>query len=213
MAIKKYNITVWGTGGDAFAFGDDVSQNVDALYGIIIDGRDRWWNIDWNYINDALEENEDFAQALQDEGFDTNFDKYEPAELYEKLTSQSIEDIFSDWCQFENIGEGFYDLHEIFKAEANEVREYLDANKDINTTRISDNEADAYIDRIIEIDESKAYEIKEKLEEIYKKYDSKVVSSDISYRKEDPVFGIKLFAVKWSSSLGASDIDMDEVSE
>lgn len=209
MAIKEYEVDTHGISMEDF--GDSVSMNTDCEYGVIDDAH-HFWNIDWEYVNSALEENEDFKQALADEGFEVNFDKYEPAELYRKLTGTSIEDLFERFCDFESIGMSFDDAYDILRNQADEAREYLENNDKINITYMQKYyDEELYVECEFEADESVVSEIKDKLDEIENKYTNKLQSIDEQYHYcDDPKFGIELFGVKMTPDLTANEFIVKE---
>lgn len=209
MAIKEYEVDTSGIYMDDF--GDTMSMNTECEYGVIDDAH-HFWNIDWDSVNESLEEDEDFKQALADEGFEVNFDKYEPAELYKKLTGKSIEDLFERFCDFEDIGMSFEDAYDILREQADEAREYLENNDKINITYMKKYYDDELVVRCeFEADESVVSEIKDKLEEIENVYTNKLQSIGEQYHYcDDPKFGIELFGVKLIPDLTANEFSVNE---
>lgn len=210
MTIKEYEVDTYGISADDF--GDSISMNTNCEYGVI-DDANHFWNIDWDYVNEALEENEDFKQALTDEGFEVNFDKYEPAELYRKLTGTSIDSLFESFCDFEDIGMSFEDAYSALRNQAEEAREYLENNDKIEVTYIQESyENELYVTCTFSAEESVAAEVKDKLKEIESIYTNKLQSIGEQYHYcNDPTFGIELFGVKMIPDLEANEFTIDEM--
>lgn len=210
MAIREYEVETYGISADDF--GDSISMNTNCEYGVI-DDANHFWNIDWDYVNDALEENEDFKQALSDEGFEVNFDKYEPAELYRKLTGTSIESLFEEFCDFEAIGMSFEDAYNVLRNQAEEAREYLEGNDKIEVTYMQESyENELYVTCEFEAEESVAIEVKDKLKEIENVYTNKLqASGECHHYCDDPKFGIELFSVRVIPELEANEFFVNEM--
>ena len=207
--IKQYKIK--NTGIILKDFNYDVTLLLQAEYGIIIDLYGIW-NADWKYINNVLKENAKFKQTLIDNGFDTNFFKYKPAELYEKLTGESIEQLFKQYTNHANIGAYFSDVYNIVHAQVEEAREYLENNNNIDIINIQENdEEELCINCIIEASESVANKVQDKLNEIQNKYASKIQAmSGQHYCLIDPQFGIKLCSVTIRPNAAANGFKLYE---
>lgn len=207
--IKQYKIK--NTGIILKDFNYDVTLLLQAEYGIIIDLYSIW-NADWKYINNALKENAKFKQTLIDNGFDTNFFKHKPIELYEKLTGESIEQLFKQYTNHANIGAYFSDIYNIVHAQAEEAREYLENNNSIDIINIQENdEEELCINCIIEASESVANEVQDKLNEIQNKYASKIQSMrGQHYCLTDPQFGIKLCSATIKPNAAANGFKLRE---
>lgn len=210
MAIREYEVDTYGISADDF--GDSISMNTNCEYGVI-DDANHFWNIDWDYVNEALEENEDFKQALADEGFEVNFDKYEPAELYRKLTGTSIDSLFESFCDFEDIGMSFEDAYSALRNQAEEAREYLENNDKIEVTYMQEGyENELYVTCTFNTEESVAAEVKDKLKEIESIYTNKLqASGECHHYCDDPTFGIELFSVRIIPDLEANEFTIDEM--
>lgn len=208
--IKQYKIK--NTGIILKDFNCDVTLLLQAEYGIIIDDFYSTWNADWKYINNALKENAKFKQALIDNEFDTNFFKHKPAELYEKLTGESIEQLFKQYINYTNIGSYFSDVYNIVYAQAEEAREYLENNNNIDVVNIQESdEEELCINCIIKASESVANEVQDKLNEIQNKYASKIQSmSGQHYCLIDPHFDVKLCNVTIKPNAAANGFKLHE---
>lgn len=204
MAFREFSVHT--SGMSAADFGVKMQSRL-CYEGGIIEGNGYSYKIDWDYINDVLEENEDFTQALIDEGFEVNFNTFEPFELYRKLTGVSIKELFNEWHQSDNVAEIFQDAYNILHEQADETREYLKNNDKINMTYTKHLQRDElFVHCSFEADADSVREVGDKLNEINSKYTNKLRSLDEQYYIcNDPKFGITLFRVKLDPDIEGSE--------
>lgn len=210
MTIKNYEIVTYGT--STADFDDDKLMNIDLQYGVLEDNH-HYWDIDYEYVNNELENNVEFRKELDDTDFHTSFESSEPYELYAQLTGQSIEDLFIKFCDIEELGENFKEVYDVLREQADEVREYLENNDEIEITYLEeDYEEELFISCKFKAEENVAAEAKDRLKEIENEYTKKFQSMDEeTYSYDDPEFGIKLFKITMKPDLTANEFEVKEI--
>ena len=210
MTTKNYEIVTYGT--STADFDSDKLMNIDLQYGVLEDNH-HYWDIDYEYVNNELENNVEFRKELNDTDFHTSFESSEPCELYSQLTGTSIEDLFMKFCDVEELGENFKDIYDVLREQADEAREYLENNDEIGITYLEeDYEEELFISCKFTAEENVANEVKDKLKEIENNYTKKLQSMDEkSYSYDDPAFGIKLFKINLKPDLTANEFEVNEI--
>lgn len=156
MAIKKYHIETESSISDS-DFNEDILDYGTGDYGIEVSFRG--CSLIDEEISEALEENDEFIRAAEEEGYDTSFNEMSAFEVYLKLTKQHEDEIFIYHLDglFETATSRYYSN---LSSQASKVKNYLEDNGNIKVVK-ADSYGEFSFEYVVEFDDSMFNEVEE----------------------------------------------------
>lgn len=156
MAIKKYYIETASSISDS-DFNEDILDYGTGDYGIEVSFRG--CSLIDEEISEALEENDEFIRAAEEEGYDTSFNEMSAFKVYLKLTKQHEDEIFIYRLDglFETATGRYYSN---LSSQASTVKNYLEDNGNIKVIE-SNFYGEFSFDYIVEFDDSMFNEVED----------------------------------------------------
>lgn len=184
------------------------SHHAKALYGIKICGNN--WMTDYDYINTALLENDEFladAKTLDDS---INFDRYEPYEVYQKLVNDDIDYIVSEkFSHYDELNIVLESYINTLNKQINDLDEYLTNNVNIEILESDVDNEYGIFNYIVEFDDTLLDDVSNVLNTTNKKAEA---ANDIVIKHTycEKHYNIPLFGVEFSNP-GSLEIEINEI--